>query len=70
MDLGGIDQPSAVYFVYRPIPENKWKYNNEECQLFVNFEKEYYSIKTESWYDILIKFGIQIKKDLHLSRHI
>ena len=32
--------------------------NNEVYQLFIDFEKVYDSIKRESLYDILIKFGI------------
>ena len=43
------------------IPEKKWEYNNEVCQLFIDFEKSYNSIKRESLYDILIKFGVPRK---------
>jgi hypothetical protein len=38
--------------------ENKWDYNKEVCQLFIDFEKAYDSIKNEYLYDILIKFGV------------
>ena len=31
------------------------------CQLFIDFEKAYDSIKRESLYDILIKFGVSKK---------
>ena len=31
------------------------------CQLFIDFEKAYDSIKRESLYDILIKFGVPKK---------
>jgi hypothetical protein len=37
----------------------KWEYNNKVCRLFIDFEKAYDSIKRESLYDILIKFGYQ-----------
>ena len=36
----------------------KWEYNKDVCQLFIDFEKAYDSIKRESLYDILIKFGV------------
>jgi Reverse transcriptase (RNA-dependent DNA polymerase). len=39
------------------ILEKKWEYNQDVCQLFIDFEKAYDSIKRESLYDILIKFG-------------
>jgi hypothetical protein len=38
--------------------EKKWKYNNEVCQLFIDSEKAYASIKTESLYDIPIECGV------------
>ena len=38
--------------------EKKWEYNKDVYQLFIDFEKAYDSIKTESLYDILIKFAI------------
>ena len=43
------------------ILEKKWAYNNAVCQLFIDFEKAYDSIKRESLYDILIKFGVPKK---------
>ena len=39
----------------------KWENNKEVCQLFIDFEKAYDSIKRESLYDILIKFGVAKK---------
>ena len=45
----------------RQILEKKWEYNKDVCQLFIGFEKAYDSIKRESLYDILIKFGVQKK---------
>ena len=41
--------------------EKKWEYNKDVCQLFIDFEKAYDSIKIESLYDILIKFGVPKK---------
>ena len=39
--------------------EKKWEYNKDVLyQLFIDFEKVYDSIKRESLYDILIKFGV------------
>ena len=38
--------------------EKKWEHNNEVSQLIINFEKAYDSIKRESLYHILIKFGV------------
>jgi hypothetical protein len=43
--------------------EKKWEYNNEVCQLFIDFEKAYDSITRESLYDILIKFCVPKKLD-------
>ena len=40
------------------ILEKKWEYNKDVCQVFIGFEKAYDSIKRESLYDILIKFGV------------
>ena len=48
-------------FSIRQILEKMWQYNNEVCQLFIDFEKAYDSIKRESLFDILIKFGVPRK---------
>ena len=45
-------------FSIRQILEKKREYNKEVCQLFIDFEKAYDSIKRESLYDILIKFCV------------
>ena len=37
------------------------EYNKDVCQLFIDIEKTYDSIKRESLYDILIKFGVPKK---------
>ena len=42
-----------IYFYYL-----FWEYNKDVCLLFIDFEKAYDSIKRESLYDILIKFGV------------
>ena len=38
--------------------EKKWDYNKDVCPLFIDFENSYDSIKRESLYDIVIKFGV------------
>ena len=43
------------------ILEKKWEYNKEVCQLFIDFEKAYDSMKRESLYVIVIKFGVPKK---------
>ena len=48
-------------FRIRQILDKKWEYNEEICQLFIDFEKAYDTIKRESLYDILIKFGVPKK---------
>ena len=48
-------------FSTRQILEKKWEYNKDVSQLFIDFEKAYDSIKRESLYDILIKFGVPKK---------
>ena len=48
-------------FSIRQILEKKWEYNKEVCQLFIDFEKAYDSIKRESLYDIQIKFAVPKK---------
>ena len=45
-------------FSIRQILEKKWEYNKDAYQLFIDFEKIHDSIKRESLYDILIKFGV------------
>ena len=37
--------------------KKKWEYNKDVYQLFIDFEKAYHSIKRESLFHILIKFG-------------
>ena len=50
-------------FSIRRILEKKWEYNKDVCQLFIDFEKAYDSIKREFLYDIIIKFGVPKKLD-------
>ena len=50
-------------FSIRQILEKKWEYNKDVCHLFIDFEKDYDSIKRESLYNILIKFGAPKKLD-------
>ena len=48
-------------FSFRQILEKKWEYNKDVFKLFIDFEKAYDSIKRESLYEILIKFGVPKK---------
>ena len=61
MALGGMDQPSTTYLAFGKYLKKKWEYNKDVYQLFIDFEKTYDSIKRESLYDILIKFGVPKK---------
>jgi hypothetical protein len=45
----------------RQIFEKKWKYNEAVHQLFIDFKKDYDSVRREVLYNILIEFGIQMK---------
>jgi hypothetical protein len=44
------------------ILEKKSEYN-QVCQLFIDFEEVYHTIKRESLFDILITFGVPGKLD-------
>ena len=46
-------------FSIRQTLEKKWEYNKDVCQLFIEFEKAYDSIKRGSLCDILIKFVVK-----------
>ena len=39
-----------------------WEYNKDVCQIFMDFEKAYDSIKRESLYDILTKGLVRLIK--------
>jgi hypothetical protein len=43
------------------ILENKWEYNGTVLQLFIDFKKDYDSVRREGLYNILIEFGIPRK---------
>ena len=47
-----------LIFSIRQVLGNKWEHNKDVRQLFIGFEKAYDSIKRESMYAILIKFGV------------
>jgi Reverse transcriptase (RNA-dependent DNA polymerase). len=61
VDLEGIDQQWTIYLAFGKYLKKNWKYKNKVYQLVIDFEKAYDSIKRESLYDILIKFGIPKK---------
>jgi hypothetical protein len=41
--------------------EKKWEYNGTVHQLFIDFKKDYDSVRREALYNILIEFGIPRK---------
>jgi hypothetical protein len=41
----------------------KWEYNETVDQLFVDYKKDYDSVRSEVLYNILIEFGITMKLD-------
>ena len=55
-------------FSIRQMLQKMWEYNRDVSQLFTDFEKAYHSIKRESFFDIIIKFGVP--KKLEYSRHV
>ena len=57
----GLGERSNIDHIFsiRQLLENKYEFNNEICQLFIDFERAYDSIKRE--YDIVIKFGVPRK---------
>ena len=63
MVLGSDRNRSTVNHIFsiQQILGKKWEYNKDICQLFIDFEEAYGSIKRESLYDILIKFGVPKK---------
>jgi len=54
-------------FCIRQILEKKWEYDEEVHQLFIDFKKAYYSVRSEVLYKILIEFGI-LKKLVRLVK--
>ena len=58
MALGGIDKKSIIYLAFEKYLIKKWEHNKEVCQLFIDFEEAFDSIKRESLYDILITFAV------------
>jgi hypothetical protein len=48
-------------FCIRQILEKKWEYNEAVHQLFINFEKEYVSVRREILYNIIIEFSVPRK---------
>jgi hypothetical protein len=48
-------------FYIRQILEKKWEYKGTVHQLFIDFKKEYYSVRRKLLYNIFIEFGIPRK---------
>ena len=49
-----------MFCIYQML-EEKWEYNEEVLQLFIDFKKAYDSVRREVLYKILIEFGIPRK---------
>jgi hypothetical protein len=47
--------------LHLPVLEEKWKYNEPVHQLFIGFKEAHGSVKRETPYSILIRFGVPIK---------
>jgi len=48
-------------FCIHQILEKKWEYNEAVHQLFINFKKDYDSVRREVLYNIHIEFGFPMK---------
>ena len=49
--------------------EKKWEYNEAVHQLFIDFKKDYDSVRREVLYNILVEFGIP-KKLVRLIKNV
>jgi hypothetical protein len=49
-----------IFYICK-ILEKKWEYNGTVHQLFIDFKKDYDSVRREVLYSILIEFGIPRK---------
>jgi hypothetical protein len=45
----------------RQILEKKWEYNEAVHQVFIDFKKDYDSVRKDVFYDIIIEFGIPME---------
>jgi hypothetical protein len=52
---------SLTDFLHRQILEKKWEYNETVHQLFIDFKKDYGSVRKEVLSNILIEFWIPMK---------
>jgi hypothetical protein len=50
-----------LIFCIRQIFETTWKYGEEFCQLFMDFNKAYNLLRNDVLYNILFEFGIPMK---------
>jgi len=48
-------------YCIRQILEKKWEYNEARHQLFIDFKKDYDSVRREVLWHILSEFGIHLK---------
>jgi hypothetical protein len=49
-----------IFYIWQ-ILEKKWEYNSTIHQLYIDFKKDYNSLRREVLYNILIEFGIPRK---------
>ena len=49
-------------FYIRQILEKKWDYKEAVHQLFMDFKRTYDSVRVEVFYNVLIEFGIPMKR--------
>jgi hypothetical protein len=60
MKLLEIIRVGSIFYIWQ-ILEKKWEYNGTVNQLFIDFKKDYDSVKTEVLYNILLQFGVPKK---------
>jgi hypothetical protein len=61
VDSDAICHLLIIYFVFVKHLRKKWEYNGAVHQLFIDFKKDYDSVRREALYNILIAFDIPKK---------
>jgi len=54
-------QLPVIYSALHQTFKNKWEYNEAVHQLYIDFKKEYHSVRREVLFNILIEHGIPMK---------
>jgi hypothetical protein len=54
-------QELIKFFCSHQILEKTWEYNETVYPLFIDFKKDYDSLRMEVFYNILIQFGVPMK---------